>query len=523
MARAPARAAVVAGVPVENADRVVYPAARFTKRDVVEYYARVAPVLLPHLAERPVTLKRYPDEAGGQFFYEKDAPAFTPKWVRTFPVWRRSGESQIRYIVIENQRTLLWAAGVGTLEIHPFLARVPEIEQPTEIVFDLDPGERADILNCGEVAFLLREVLERLSLKSFVKVSGSKGLQVYVPLNTPATYAVTQPFARTVAGLLAQQQPKLVVAEMRKEERKNRVFIDWSQNADYKTTVSVYSLRAKRRHPYISLPVSWEELQRAMSAKDSESLFFSPAATLERVAKIGDLFRPVLELRQTLPESFTHELHVPASAKKTPQRPPRARIIEMPRASAQGGRRRFLVRHRSSDPAYELLMEIGDLTTSWTLPEGFPARARERCPAVPRPVSQETINFDRLARSEALWDGGTSELVEGNSKKGYLHLYFSGERLKGDWIFRREPPGEEWFVGRYSAELARFPQETRAATAQPERGPRLVNTKPKTAAAKPRRLPVSIDALRRAAVGFIAPMECRLVNRVPPGDECSTN
>src|SRR5207248_2330273 len=160
-------------------DRVVFPLAGFTKRQVIEYYDGVAPFILPHLKDHPVTLKRYPDEAGGEFFWEKDAPAFTPKWVKTFAVWRRTGESQIHYILINDRRTLLWAASVNTLEIHPFLARVPNIEQPTAIVFDLDPGPPAAILQCAQVGFLLRELLARLELQSFAKVSGSKGIQVY--------------------------------------------------------------------------------------------------------------------------------------------------------------------------------------------------------------------------------------------------------------------------------------------------------------------------------------------------------
>lgn len=201
-------------------------------------------------------------------------------------MWRRSGESQIHYIVIDSVRTLVWAVSVGTLEIHPFLAMQPDIERPTEVVFDLDPGEGANILSCARVALLLRDVLARLELQSFAKVSGSKGIQVYVPLNGTNTYATTQPFARTLAELMAREHADLVVAEMPKELRRGRVFVDWSQNADYKTTVGVYSLRAKRRHPYVSAPVTWDELQRAIDGKDESSLYFLPDAVLQR-AKIA--------------------------------------------------------------------------------------------------------------------------------------------------------------------------------------------------------------------------------------------
>ena len=292
------------GVTVSNPEKVLYPAAGFTKTDVVSHYVSVAPFILPHLKNRPVSLKRYPDGVGGPTFWEKDAPRYAPSWVKTFPVARVGGGSPIRYILINDRRTLAWCAQIAALELHPFLHRVPRIEQPTLVVFDLDPGEGADIFRCAEVAFLVRDTLARLELQAFVKVSGSKGLQVYVPLNMPLTYDVTQPFAHTLAQLLARDHPRLVVAEMAKAQRKGKVFIDWSQNTPHKTTVTVYSLRAKRPRPYVSMPVTWEELERALKAKDRDALDFEPAAALARLAKVGDLFAPVLKLRQRLPAAF---------------------------------------------------------------------------------------------------------------------------------------------------------------------------------------------------------------------------
>jgi bifunctional non-homologous end joining protein LigD len=294
----------LANITVTNPDKLMYPAAGVTKAAVVDYYARIAPVLLPHLRQRPVTMKRFPDGVTGPFFYEKDAPSFTPSWVTTFPVPRSRGGRDIQYIVVNDARTLAWCANLASLELHPFLHRVPSIDRPTSVVFDLDPGPGTDVLTCGRVAMLLKQLFVRLGLKCFVKVSGSKGLQVYLPLNTRTSYATTQPFARTVAEWLESEHPALIVSDMAKSRRTGKVFIDWSQNADHKTTVSVYSLRAKQSHPFVSLPVSWPELEGAISARDARALAFSPDATHERLAAHGDLFAPVLRLKQEVPTSF---------------------------------------------------------------------------------------------------------------------------------------------------------------------------------------------------------------------------
>ncbi len=295
-------------VSVSNLEKVLYPDNRFTKTQVIDFYIRVSPYLLPHFNDRPVTLKRYPDGVHGQFFYEKDAPRFTPKWVKTFPVPRRAGGRDICYILINDLPTLVWCANAASLELHPFLHRVPKLQQPNSVVFDLDPGEGADVLTCAEVGFLLKDALARLNLECFPKVSGSKGIQVYVPLNRAVTYAVTQPFAHALAELLAKQHPKLIVAEMAKSERPKKVFIDWSQNADFKTTVGVYSLRAKRGRPFISMPVTWDELATALRSRKTDELYFEPEPALRRLAEIGDLFAPVLTLKQSLPKSVEKSL-----------------------------------------------------------------------------------------------------------------------------------------------------------------------------------------------------------------------
>ncbi len=295
-------------VPVSNPDKVLFPGGNVTKAQVIEYYLQISEYVLPHLANRPVTLKRYPNGALGNFFYEKDAPAFTPEWVKTFLVPRKESEGDIRYILINDRPTLVWLANLANLEIHPFLHRVPRIDRPTSIVFDLDPGEGADILACAEVAFLLREAFEKLELESMVKASGSKGLQVYIPLNTSVTYAQTQPFAKAMAEILAERHPKLIVAEMAKARRRGKVFIDWSQNSDFKTTVGVYSLRAKRAEPFVSMPVEWKELESALKKRDPSRLFFGMDAALKRLNRLGDIFSPVLSMKQRLPAQVVKRL-----------------------------------------------------------------------------------------------------------------------------------------------------------------------------------------------------------------------
>ena len=275
-------------IPVSNLEKVLYPGEKFTKAKVIEYYVQISRYLLPHLKQRPVTLKRFPEGVFGEAFYEKDAPAFTPSWVKTAPVPRRETPGgDIRYILINDLPTLVWVANLGALELHPFLHRAAKIDRPTAMVFDCDPGEGANILHCARVALMLREVLGELGLDSYVKVSGSKGLQVYVPLNSSITYDETQPLAKGLADLMAQREPKLIVSQMPKRLRTKKVFIDWSQNTEYKTTVGTYSLRAKTYRPYVSVPVEWEELQAALDNKDADALFFTPSQTIERVEARG--------------------------------------------------------------------------------------------------------------------------------------------------------------------------------------------------------------------------------------------
>lgn len=285
---------------VSNLDKPLFPGG-FTKAQVIDYYARIAPVMLPHLAGRPLTLKRYPNGTAAGFFYEKNCPRHRPAWVRTVSVpSRRGSDKLINYCLAGDLATLVWLANLATIELHPLLAREPDVERPTVLVFDLDPGAPADIHQCATVACLVRDLLARWDLEAFPKVSGSKGLQLYVPLNGPVTYDQTKPLAHEVAVRLEEEHPRLVVERMDKSLRKGRVLIDWSQNHPTKTTVAAYSLRARER-PTVSAPVTWDEVEAACDP-EGPVLSFEADQVLERVARVGDLFAPVASLRQELPD-----------------------------------------------------------------------------------------------------------------------------------------------------------------------------------------------------------------------------
>jgi bifunctional non-homologous end joining protein LigD len=281
-----------------NLDKVMYPAAGFTKGAVIDYYVRVAPVMLPHLAGRPVTLVRFPDGVDGPHFFEKNCPGHRPPWVPTVPVGSSGRSPAVRACLCEEPAALVWLANLAALELHTLLARVPDLDRPTAVVFDLDPGPPAGMAECCAVALRLRDVLGGLGLVGFPKTSGSKGLHVLVPLDPTHPYEETRAFAHAVARLLVRESPALVVDTMDRGARAGRVFIDWSQNHPAKTTVAPYSLRARER-PTVSAPVTWEEV--AAAARPGGSLAFEAPRTLERVAAQGDLLAPALELRQRLP------------------------------------------------------------------------------------------------------------------------------------------------------------------------------------------------------------------------------
>jgi bifunctional non-homologous end joining protein LigD len=285
---------------LSNLEKVLYPAADFTKGQVLDYHVRIAPVLVPHLAGRPLTMKRYPGGVDQEFFFEKNAPMHRPDWVKTAPIWSDSNHRTIHYILANDLATVVWIANLASLELHPSLSLADDIATPTMIVFDLDPGPPANIVECAQVGLWVRDIFEHFGLRSFPKTSGSKGLQIYVPLNSKTSYQQTKPFAHAVARLLEQEHPELVVSDMKKAIRANKVFVDWSQNDEHKTTIGVYSLRARER-PTVSTPVTWDEVEQALKKKDAPRLVFEASDVLARVDKMGDLFEPVLRLKQKLP------------------------------------------------------------------------------------------------------------------------------------------------------------------------------------------------------------------------------
>jgi bifunctional non-homologous end joining protein LigD len=483
-------------IAVSNLDKVLYPGNHFTKGQVIDYYARVARYMLPHLKDRPITLKRYPDGVRGEFFYEKNAPSFTPPWIQRFSVPRHHHSGTIQYILINDLPTLIWLANLASLELHPFLHRVPNTSVPTEIVFDFDPGEGADILTCAHVAILVREVLSELKLKSLVKVSGSKGLQVYVPINTDFSYGVVKPFAKTLAELMEERHPDLIVSKMPKSLRGGKVFIDWSQNSESKTTVSVYSLRAKSDRPYVSLPVTWEELASAARAKDVQSLFFEPEVALQRLKKAGDLFAPVETLKQNLPPAVLDAFKQSSESletyrqkrdfAKTSEPPP-----DIPERSRQGSKRRFVIqKHAASHLHYDFRLEMGGVLKSWAVPKGPPLSSETKRLAMPtedHPL--DYLSFEGIipkgqygGGTVMVWDIGTYELIEGNFHKGYLKFYLSGKKLKGEWVLTRSREDGErpkWYLIKADSKVSRISKTSENRSALSGRTIEQITAKPK--------------------------------------------
>ncbi len=279
---------------ITNWDKVLYPQTGFTKGELIAFYARVADVVLPHLHDRPLTLKRYPNGVEAPYFYEKQSPSHRPEWVQTAKI------GDINYTLAQDRATLIWLANLADIELHTSLSLASRIERPTMMVFDLDPGAPAGIVECCEVGLVLHGLFEQLGLESLAKTSGSKGLQVYVPLNTSVDYRATKPFARRVAEVLEQRMPELVVSRMTKRLRPGKVLVDWSQNDEHKTTANVYSLRARER-PTVSTPVTWEEVAACREQRDEALLTFEAPALLARIEEQGDLFAPVLSVKQQLP------------------------------------------------------------------------------------------------------------------------------------------------------------------------------------------------------------------------------
>ena len=470
---------------LSNVDKVLYPETGFTKGQVIDFYSRVAPYILPHIENRPITLKRYPNGVRGKHFYEKNAPSFTPPWIKTYRVQRSSSESMINYILINDLPALVWSANLANLEIHPFLAKAPEISVPTMVVFDLDPGEGASLVESCEVAFILRDLLDRLALESLLKVSGSKGIHVHVPLNTNVTYEMTQAFAQSVAQYLASEHPKSIVSEMAKHKRKGKVFIDWSQNSEHKSTVAVYSLRAKAERPFVAMPVSWRELETALATNDASKLFFEPEAALKRLEKIGDLFAPSLRLKQILPKPFL-QLNPQVSSdpsdaglaalepyrRKRDFTKTREPAPSVPTTRRQGGRRLFVIqKHAASHLHYDFRLEMSGTLKSWAIPKGPPYDLHERRLAMAtEDHPMDYANFEGIiptgeygGGTVMVWDIGTYELIDGNFWKGKIHILLNGKKLRGEWVLvkgnDRNGKGNVWYLIKAGSAMKRISEK----------------------------------------------------------------
>jgi len=285
---------------IRNLDRVVFPRTGTTKGELLEYYIRVGPVMLEHLRERQLHMHRYPEGVDGPRFWQKACPEHRPDWVPVVPVWSRDKQADIEYCVVNELATLLWAVNLGSIELHTALHRRDDLHRPTVLAFDLDPGEGVGLAECCEVALELRDLFEGAGgLLSLAKTSGSKGLQVYVPLNSETTYGVTKPLSRKVAELLEATRSTAVVSRMARALRKGRVLVDWSQNTEHKSMVCAYSVRAKQR-PTVSTPVTWDEVEAVAGGADPHRLVFEMSDVLERIDEHADVFEPVLSARQDL-------------------------------------------------------------------------------------------------------------------------------------------------------------------------------------------------------------------------------
>jgi bifunctional non-homologous end joining protein LigD len=454
-----------ADVAFTHVEKVFFPTGSFTKGQLIRYYLDVSEYILPHLRDRPVTLIRFPDGVNGISFYEKNAPAFAPDWIKTCKVARHHEDGAINYILINDVKTLGWCANIGAIELHPFLHRISHLDQPRSVAFDLDPGEGADLSTCCNVALLVKELLDQLDLKAFPKVSGSKGLQIYVPLNTKVAYASTGAFAKATAELLEQRHSDLVVSKMAKARRTGRVLIDWSQNSVSKTTVGVYSVRGKRQAPFVSMPITWDEVRACGRTGKTGTLDFSPDAALKRLRKLGDLFKPVLHIKQTLPKAFAKASAPQGQAlrrysdkrdfTRTREPSPGKNAAERPR----NGSRFVIQKHAASHLHYDFRLEMDGTLKSWAVPKGLSTEVNVKRSAFA--VEDHPLGYLKFegtipkgqygGGTVMVWDIGTYDLLGGSYDEGNLKLFLHGKKLNGEWhMFKiRSDRGKDvWLISK---------------------------------------------------------------------------
>jgi bifunctional non-homologous end joining protein LigD len=464
---------------LSNLDKVLYPETGFSKAAVLDYYRRAGPWILPHLRTRPLTLKRYPDGVQSQPFYEKRCPPHRPDWMPTVQV-QHGGGKKLRYCTVTGLPSLMWVANMASLELHVLLSRGPAPERPTAVVFDLDPGPPAGLLESARVSLMLHRVLGDLGLESFAKVSGKKGVHCYVPLNTPYDFDQTKQFAHTVAQRIQEHFPDRVVSRMAKAERKGKVFIDWSQNDRHKTTVCPYSLRGGP-HPTVSAPVDWREIERAVEQEQESLLRLSPEDTVQRLQDRGDLFAPVLSLRQDLPGAERRPLGETCTWQSRPtdkaaqeEAVVRAsledysRMRDMTATPEPGGAEEpeedlqaayVIQKHAARHLHYDLRLECGGVLLSWAVPKGPSPDPKNRHLAVH--VEDHPLAYARFegripegqygAGHVIVWDSGTYDVAAEDRERdvregveaGKLVLRLHGVKLHGWWRLVRTQSADE--------------------------------------------------------------------------------
>jgi bifunctional non-homologous end joining protein LigD len=444
---------------LSNLQKVMYPETGFTKGEIIDYYIQVAPVLLPHLKDKPLTLKRYPNGVDGMFFYEKRAPKYRPSWLKTTLV--TSDEHKIDYCLVNDLSSLVWVANLADIELHPMLGKKQDVDCPTQIVFDLDPGAPANAIDCAQVAVWLKEIFDKLKLTSFIKSSGSKGLQLHVPLNTPTTYEITKAFAKAVAMALTAAHPDCVVYDMKRSLRAGKVLIDWSQNDRSKTTILAYSLRAKP-HPFVATPLKWGEVTAALKkGNDPASLFFEAKEVLQRVKKLGDLFADVLTLKQKLPKNALKEVAaaVPSGGTKSSSKLAAYdakrdfKQTSEPSGKSKSGKaveNLFVIqKHDASHLHYDFRLAMGGVLKSWAVPKTIPTTKGEKHLAMQ--VEDHPLDYASFegiiphgnygGGTVMVWDTGKYRMLGGTPgeawKKGLIHFELEGKKLKGEWSLIR--------------------------------------------------------------------------------------
>jgi bifunctional non-homologous end joining protein LigD len=568
---------------LSNLDKVLYPDTGFTKGQVIDYLAKIAPVLLPHLKDRPLTMKRYPNGVNAEFFYEKRAPKYRPSWIKTAKVTGGRDPAGIDYLIVNDLASLTWIGNLADLELHPFLAKRQKVSCPTQILFDLDPGEPADATDCAQVAVWIRDLLKGLGLKCWIKSSGSKGLQLHIPLNTPTSYEVTKPFAKALAMALTAAHPDRVVYDMKKAIRGGKVLIDWSQNDESKTTICVYSLRAKSR-PFVAAPLQWSEVEACLKKDDPKLVFFGPDEVLARVKKHGDLFAEVLTLKQKLPKGASEALeelaNEPAKAAKPAGSLARYNAKrdfqitaepagEVEKSPTSPGALFVIQKHDASRLHYDFRLAMDGVLKSWAVPKGIPTAHGEKHLAVE--VEDHPMSYARFegiipegqygGGTVMVWDLGEYRMLGGQPleawKQGMMHMRFSGKKMKGEWTLirtRMQGGKNQWLLlksgkddvkisakqddlsaisGRTMAQIAKAKdkewQSNRTQQSEPiEKEAHEVDTGSRRppgngvedeTAPLDTVAPLSSKSEKLLAHRFVEPMKCLPVKKIPEGDE----